>query len=442
MFGGVTNCTFFSEPSHQINWVTVRLIYLLIHNSNNMKNIILLFSLFFLWSCQTGDSKQTTTTKDTPAVQVKNNEARIGTKADKETANKKGEANSPKKVDYEKVPLDKINLPKGFKVEIYTDGIKRARSLALSKEGTLYVGTMHEKGEVMAVKGDKKYKLSSRWKMPNGVALKNGDLYVAEVSRIHKFEDIENNLENPKSEVIYDKYPTETHHGWKFISFGPDGKLYVPVGAPCNICLKEDKVFASITRMNDDGSNMEVVQHGIRNTVGFTWHPDSKDLWFTDNGRDWWGDDIPGCEVNRASKDGMHFGYPFCHQGNLAENDEKIPSRKCSEFTPPSQILNAHVAPLGIEFIPSGNFPKAYEKQILITEHGSWNRSKKQGYRLALLKLEGDKVVSYETFADGWLDSSNDSVWGRPVDLEFMPDGSLLVSDDMADVVYRIYYTG
>ena len=400
-----------------------------------MKNIVLLICCILLWSCESETSSKV---NQTP--KVKNENARTVSEKDKETANKIGTRNSAKRAELEKISLDKINLPKGFKIEVYAEGIKQARSLALSDKGTLYVGTMDKKGRVTAVKNGKKYRLSNGWKMPNGVALKNGDLYVAEVSRIHKFKDIENNLDNPKSEVIYDDYPTETHHGWKFIAFGPDGKLYVPVGAPCNICLKEDKVFASITRINDDGSNMEVVQHGIRNTVGFTWHPDNKDLWFTDNGRDWWGDDIPGCEVNRAPKDNMHFGYPFCHQGNLAENDPKIPSRKCSEFTAPSQILKAHVAPLGIEFIPSGNFPKEYHKQILVAEHGSWNRSKKQGYRLALLKLDGNKVVSYETFADGWLDEKKDSVWGRPVDLEFMADGSLLLSDDMADVVYRIYY--
>ncbi|MEM6967676.1 MAG: PQQ-dependent sugar dehydrogenase [Bacteroidota bacterium] len=406
-----------------------------------MKNLVLLFCCFLMWSCQSGESSNASD-KKVPTEKVINKNARVVSKKDKETANKKGSANNAKKKEYEVLPLDKVNLPEGFKIEVYADGIKKARSLALSDKGTLYVGTMSKKGQVTALKGDQRYQLSDGWYLPNGVALKDGDLYVAEVSKIHKFKDIENNLDNPISEVIYDDYPKEEHHGWKFISFGPDGKLYVPVGAPCNICLKEDEVFASITRINDDGSNMEVVQHGIRNTVGFTWHPDSKDLWFTDNGRDWWGDDIPGCEINRAPKDGMHFGYPFCHQGNLAENDKKIPSRKCSEFTAPAQILNAHVAPLGIEFIPAGNFPKEYEKQILITEHGSWNRSKKQGYRLALLKMDGDKVTSYETFADGWLDDNDDSVWGRPVDLEFMPDGSLLVSDDMADVVYRIYYAG
>ena len=236
-----------------------------------------------------------------------------------------------------------------------------------------------------AVKNNQQFKLSKGWQMPNGVAYKDGDLYVAEVSRIHKFENIEQNLSNPKSEVIYDKYPTDTHHGWKFISFGPDGKLYVPVGAPCNICEPEEEIYASITRMNADGSNMEIVQKGIRNTVGFTWHPDNKELWFTDNGRDWWGDDLPGCEVNHAPKDGMHFGYPYCHQGDMQEDSDDIPKRNCSNFTAPAKVLKAHVAPLGMEFIPSGNFPKIYEKQILVAEHGSWNRTKKTRLSISII---------------------------------------------------------
>lgn len=409
-----------------------------------MKNTKLLFSpllllicCFMIWSCESD-----TTTDTSAAAKAVVEKAKETIKKPKDTANKKGGKSVAKKKEYDVLPLEKVNLPKGFKIEVYAEGIKNARSLALSPSGTLFIGSRLNRGKVTAVKNDKKYTLAKNWKMPNGVAFKDGDLYVAEISRVHKFEDIENNLDNPNPKVIYDKYPTDTRHGWKYIAFGPDGKLYIPVGAPCNICKSEDEVYASITRMNSDGSDMEVVQHGIRNTVGFTWHPDSKDLWFTDNGRDWWGDDIPGCEVNRATKDGMHFGYPYCHQGDLAENDEEIEKKPCSEFTPPAQILKAHVAPLGIEFIPSGNFPKSYEKQILVAEHGSWNRTKKQGYRLALLTLDGDKVVNYETFADGWLDSSDDTVWGRPVDMEFMADGSLLVSDDMADVVYRIFYEG
>ena len=278
--------------------------------------------------------------------------------------------------------------------------------------------------------------------MPNGVAFRNGDLYVAEVSRILKYANIEAHLDQPgEPEVIYDKFPKETHHGWKFIAFGPDGKLYVPVGAPCNICESEEEIFASITRMNPDGTDLEIVQHGVRNTVGFTWHPSTGELWFTDNGRDLMGDDIPACELNRAPTDGLHFGYPYCHQGDLPD-PEFGEKRPCADFVAPAQKLGAHVAPLGLEFYTGTQFPAAYQGRILIAEHGSWNRSKKAGYRIMQVTLNDDQeVVSYEPFAEGWLNTKTDDAWGRPVDLEYLPDGSLLVSDDFADAIYRISYS-
>jgi glucose/arabinose dehydrogenase len=223
-------------------------------------------------------------------------------------------------------------------------------------------------------------------------------------------------------------------------TFGPDGKLYVPVGAPCNICDPEEEVFAAITRMNPDGTGMEVVQHGIRNTVGFTWHPETKDLWFTDNGRDWMGDDMPACELNRATADGMHFGYPYCHQGDTPD-PEFGEKGDCADFTPPVQNLGPHTAPLGLEFVMTDNFPADYKGDVLIAEHGSWNRSKKIGYRLSMVTLdENYNSTGYSTFAEGWLDEEADEAWGRPVDLEFLPDGSMLVSDDFANAIYRIYY--
>ncbi len=276
--------------------------------------------------------------------------------------------------------------------------------------------------------------------MPNGVAFKDGDLYVAEVNRILKYEDIESNLDAPGEPVVVnDSYPTERSHGWKYIAFGPDGKLYIPVGAPCNICESEDEIFASLTRMNADGSGVEVVQHGIRNTVGFAWHPDTKELWFTENGRDWMGDDEPACELNHAPKDGMHFGYPYCHQGNLA--DPKFgKKRSCDEFTAPARNLGPHVAPLGMEFYNGDNFPASFQGDILIAEHGSWNRKKKSGYRVMRVRLKDGKAISYEPFATGWLDDPSQQIWGRPVDIEPLPDGSLLLSDDFADVIYRISY--
>ncbi|MEY3052574.1 MAG: hypothetical protein RLY31_2359 [Bacteroidota bacterium] len=344
--------------------------------------------------------------------------------------------------------LRKIRLPDGFEIAIYANDVENARSMALSPNGTLFVGT-RDKGSVYALRdedgdnrADRQYVLATGLNMPNGVAFRDGDLYVAEVNRILRFPDIEGRLDNPPAPVVvYDQYPDKTHHGWKYIAFGPDGKLYVPVGAPCNICKEEDEVFASLTRLNPDGTGREVVQHGIRNTVGFTWHPLTRELWFTDNGRDWLGDDIPACELNHAPKDGMHFGFPYCHQGDLP--DEQFgKERPCSDFTPPAQRLSPHCAPLGLEFYTGNMFPETYHHQILVAEHGSWNRSKKIGYQVSLLRLEGDKVVRYEPFAQGWLDQDEDEVWGRPVDLEHLPDGSILVSDDFANAIYRISYAG
>jgi len=345
------------------------------------------------------------------------------------------------------LPIEKIRLPKGFKIEVFAKGVENARSMALSPNGTVFVGT-RSKGNVYALqdtdgdmKADKMYTIAKGLKLPNGVAFRDGDLYVAEVNRVIKFENIETQLDKPPTPiVIYDKYPKESHHGWKFIAFGPDNKLYIPVGAPCNICESEDEIFNSITRINPDGTGFEIVQKGIRNTVGFTWHPQSKDLWFTDNGRDWLGDDSPACELNRAPEDGMHFGYPYCHQGDLQDPDIKN-QKPCSDFTPPAQKLGAHVAPLGIEFYDDRQFPKNLKDYAFIAEHGSWNRSKKSGYRISMVKIENNQAVSYETFAEGWLEVDKDDVWGRPVDLEFLPDGSMLVSDDYADAIYRISYS-
>jgi len=345
-----------------------------------------------------------------------------------------------------KLPLEKVRLPEGFKIDLFAEDVKNARSLCLSPNGTVFVGTRSE-GSVYALldtdgdkKADKKYVIAKGLKMPNGVAFRNGALFVAEVSRIIRFDDIENRLANPPTPVVvYDKYPSDTHHGWKYIAFGPDGKLYVPVGAPCNICEPE-KIYASITRINPDGSGLEIVQSGIRNTVGFTWHPETKDLWFTDNGRDWMGDDLPACELNRAARDSMHFGYPYCHQGDLPD-PEFGNKRSCSEFTQPVQKMGPHTAPLGIEFYTGKMFPGIYNKQAFIAEHGSWNRSKKIGYQISLVTLDSAfKAISYAPFADGWLDKETDEPWGRPVDIELMPDGSMLVSDDFADCIYRIYY--
>lgn len=340
--------------------------------------------------------------------------------------------------------LSLIKLPPGFKIEIFADNVKGARSLARGDNGTIFVGSRNA-GNVYAIvdenkdnKADKVYTIASGLNSPNGVALKDGNLYVAEISQVIRFDNIESKLANPpKPVVVNSSFPTDGHHGWKFIRFGPDGKLYVPVGAPCNICESEDDRYASIMRMNADGSNLEVFAHGVRNTVGFDWHPTTKELWFTDNGRDWFGENKPADELNHAPNKGMHFGYPYCHQGDLA--DPKYGTgRSCDEFTPPAQKLGPHVASLGMRFYTGSMFPAEYKNQIFIAEHGSWNRISPLGYRITLVKLDGNKSLGYEVFAEGWLQKSGKI--GRPVDVMQMPDGSLLVSDDYADRIYRISY--
>ena len=341
--------------------------------------------------------------------------------------------------------LNRIKLPPGFKIDIYSDDVPNARAMALSPSGILYVGTM-SKGEVYAIqdkngdgKAETKWTIATGLNMPVGVALSNGDLYVSEISRILKFPDIEHHLEQPKKEVFVDNYPDKDHHGWKFIAFGPDSNLYVPVGAPCNICEPDDEIFATITRINMSTKQREIVHRGIRNTVGFAWHPETKEMWFTENGGDWLGEDMPACELNYAPRDGMNFGYPYCHQGDYP--DPKLGKKHiCSEFTPPAEKLGAHVAPLGLDFYTGTMFPKEYVNQVFIAEHGSWNRTKPSGYRVVAAKIVDNVVESVTVFAEGWLETG--AAWGRPVDIECLPDGSMLVSDDAAGIIYRITYTG
>ncbi len=344
-----------------------------------------------------------------------------------------------------KMMLSAIKLPPGFAISVYADNVPEARSLALSPSGVLYVGTRKE-GRVYAVvdqdqdqRADKVITLADGLEMPNGVALWDGDLYVAEVHRILRFRNIESNLLKPPApEVVYDKFPRDRSHGWKFIRFSPEGRLYVPVGAPCNVCLRENKVYSSITRLNRDGSGFEVFAHGVRNTVGFDWHPQTGVLWFTDNGRDWLGDDLPPDELNRAPLKGLHFGFPYCHGGDLGD-PEFGSERACDQFTAPVVKLDAHVAALGMRFYTGRMFPEDYRNQAFIAEHGSWNRSRKSGYRVTLIRMNGEEVLSYEPFAHGW--RIGNSAWGRPVDLEVMRDGSLLVSDDKNGVIYRIRWS-
>jgi glucose/arabinose dehydrogenase len=340
------------------------------------------------------------------------------------------------------LPLASLRLPPGFSISLYAR-VPGARSLALSPKGILYVGS-REGDRVHAVlpardgkSGARVVAIGSGLDEPNGVAWRDGALYVAEVTRVLRFDAIDDHLDAPpEPEVLAARFPRQGDHSWKFIRFGPDGLLYVPVGAPCNICEPKDPQ-AGITRMRPDGAGYEVFARGIRNTVGFDWQPGTGVLWLTDNGRDWLGDDRPPDELDRAPRPGMHFGYPYCHGGDIRDPDYGA-KRPCSDVTPPAQKLGPHVAALGMRFYTGAMFPAGYRNQIFIAEHGSWNRSRPIGYRVSLVKVDGARALSYQTFAQGWLE--NGRAWGRPVDVQPMPDGALLVSDDLAGAVYRIAY--
>ena len=346
--------------------------------------------------------------------------------------------------------LDNIKLPEGFAIEIYAQGIEGARSLALGDNGTVFVGTRgkrgdpERKGPVYAVvdsdndfKADTVHTIASGLFMPNGVAFRDGSLYVAEPNRVTRYDDIEQNLESPTEPVlINDSYPSDAHHGWKYIDFGPDDKLYLPVGGPCNICESSDE-YAVITRINADGSGKETIAKGVRNTVGFDWHPVTGQLWFTDNGRDRWGDDLPPDELNVVKKQGQHFGFPYEYGDGI--RDDEFDTPEDIEFTASALELAAHSAPLGMAFYTGDMFPAKYKNQILIPHHGSWNRSTAVGHYINLVTLVDGKPQKPELFASGWLLEEGD--WGRPVDILELPDGSILVSDDQAGAIYRISYS-
>ena len=362
------------------------------------------------------------------------------------------------------LPLDKIVLPEGFSIDVYAEDVPNARQMALTPGGTLFVGSRRD-GTVHAVvdqdgdhRADAVFVIDEGLAMPSGLAFRDGALYVAATNRILRYDGIESRLADPPEPVVVvDDLPEDRHHGWKFIAFGPDGMLYVPVGAPCNVCDREAP-YATILRMNADGSGREVFARGVRNSVGFDWHPQTDVLWFTDNGRDNIGasmaeagmipadsavavtDRLPECELNRAPEPGLHFGFPYVHESTVLD-PEFGEGRDPASYVPPVATLGPHVAPLGMEFYEGAMFPEAYRHQVLIAEHGSWNRSEKIGYRLKLVRLDGEgTATAQEIFAEGWLQGEEN--WGRPVDLELMPDGSVLVSDDQAGAIYRITYTG
>lgn len=340
--------------------------------------------------------------------------------------------------------LSRIQLPEGFNISIYAEGVRNARAMALGPSGTLFVGSRRA-GNLYAVRdkdkdfvADEVVVLDTGLYMPSGVAFREGALYVAEVNRILRYDDIESRLDDPPEPVVVnDELPSDRHHGWKFISFGPDDKLYVPIGAPCNVCERDDPRYATIVRMNPDGTDMEIYVSGVRNSVGFDWNPETGELWFTDNGRDLMGNNIPPDELNRVTMMGQHFGFPYYHGANIP--DPVFGEKRTQETTvAPVQELGPHVAAVGMRFYASDMFPNSYRNQVFIAEHGSWNRDSKIGYRITLVRLKGDRAISYEPFITGWLE--DEEVYGRPADVEIMPDGSLLISDDFSHMIYRITY--
>jgi glucose/arabinose dehydrogenase len=342
--------------------------------------------------------------------------------------------------------LGEITLPSGFRIAVYAGDVPGARQMAVGPAGIVFVGSRAE-GKVYAVvdrdgddRADQVHVVASGLNSPSGVAFRDGALYVGAVNRVLRFRDVARDLARPpRPEVVSEAYPSDAHHGWKFLAFGPDGKLYVPVGAPCNVCTPPGPLHATITRLDLAGGRPEVVARGVRNSVGFDFDPATGDLWFTDNGRDWLGDDQPPDELNHLTKVGEHFGFPFCH-GNGIRDPEHNAGRSCGEFTAPARELGPHVAAIGMRFYTGRMFPEKYRGGIFIAEHGSWNRSTPIGYRVSFVKIENGRATSYESFASGWLKGNTAS--GRPADVLVMPDGALLVSDDKAGRIYRISYAG
>jgi glucose/arabinose dehydrogenase len=347
--------------------------------------------------------------------------------------------------------LDKLRVPAGFRVELLTDAVANARQMTLGRsaadKGIVYVGSASA-GKVYAVEYEASGRANVRTiaaglQLPTGVAYRDGALFVGAGARVLRLDGIDDKLAAPPAPVLVsDRFPSDTHHGRRFIAFGPDAKLYVSVGAPCNVCLPDDR-HGVIERMNVDGSAIETVARGVRNSVGFDWSPVDRTLWFTDNGRDMLGDDVPADELNRVTRTGEHFGFPFCHQGDVPD-PEFGAQRPCSDSTAPAAKLGAHVAALGMRFYGGGLFPAAYRGNIFIAEHGSWNRSRKSGYQVVRVAVDGQgRAGPAEPFLQGFLQvdgNGRESVWGRPADVLPLPDGSLLVSDDLAGAIYRIRY--
>jgi glucose/arabinose dehydrogenase len=336
------------------------------------------------------------------------------------------------------IPVNKIKLPTGFTATVWADGLHNARQMAWGSQGTLFVGT-RVPGNVYAVvdKGGKREvkTIAKGLSQPNGMAFKDGALYVATIPNLIKYENIESNLDNPPQPKVVYIFPQDAHHNWRFLIWGPDGKLYFNMGAPCNICMPPD-THANVSRINPDGTGFEYVAFGVRNSIGADFHPVTKELYFTNHGRDWAGDDFPNDTLHYAPKKGLHFGYPYCHQGDTPDPDFAR-GRTCSEFTPPLLKLGAHVAPVGTRFYSGKQFPAEYQNRLFIAQKGSWNRTQKQGYRVMTVDVKA-QPPKYEVFAEGCHEGN--TVLCRPTYIEWAPDGSMLLSDDYHGAIYQISY--
>jgi glucose/arabinose dehydrogenase len=347
----------------------------------------------------------------------------------------------------EKIPLDKIKVPAGFKVEVWAHGMPGVRMMARGDKGTIFGGT-RAIGKVYAITdkgGQRTHKaIAEGLKQPNGLAFKNGTLYVITVDKALRFDKIEDNLDSPQMTDVSDKFdlPESVHHNWKFAAVGPDNKLYIAIGSPCNVCEINTGMHGLIRRQNLDGSNIEIVARGVRNSVGFDWHPVTKELWFTDNGPDWLGNDGPEEELNRvaANAEGAHYGFPYCHANGVPDPTVKRPNA-CAGVTLPAATLGPHAGALGMRFYTGNMFPAAYKNTALIARRGSWNREQKFGYDVVQAKIAGGKAT-ITPFMTGFLDTKANTFWGRPVDLQQLPDGSLLVADEFNGAVYRVTYAG
>jgi glucose/arabinose dehydrogenase len=352
--------------------------------------------------------------------------------------------------------VSQFEVPAGFHVEVFADSIRNARMMVLGSRGTLFVSSLYV-GNVYAVVDSKEnhnvkrvLTIAKGLNQPNGIAMRNGALYVATSNQLLRFDDIERHLDSPPLPVVVrDSLPNpRAGHTWKFIAFGPDDMLYMSIGSPCNVCLVPP-TEAAILRMKPDGSNLEVFAEGVRNSQGLGWHPVTHELWFTDNGRDLMGDDVPNDEINVAWKQGLHFGFPYCHQGNVPD-PEFGKQRACSTTEPPVQMAGPHVAALGFAFYTGSMFPASYKNAMIIAQHGSWNRSVPSGYRVMVARTEGRRVTSFEPLVDGFLPKigsgapggrgATTAALGRPADVLQMPDGSILVSDDTGNRILRITY--